>query len=962
MRLPGEEDQVRQRALGLTVAIIGCFALVSASGAATTKAQKVTKINVSTRAAVVHYLRSIHVDAKHAVIQRGFRNYAGAHCPGKHWACARTKHTVVQITGHGGKNRFSCTRSHCTVVQISGVSRGVYAFGRQLAATGSGGNTASCVKTGSGATTGTGQSCTISQSGTGKNTAAVYQNSMKVSGLTAAAGYQVSITQQVTGATNSNGNTACVLQSINLDGSTTGLKGKAVSVQLDGHQSMKINQDVAGSGANRADQAAVLNGATASCDTSSNGAILQSQTITSTVNGTAGITQNLDNSSSSLCGTTTSLSPSANLCLDIEQNKLSGAGHASGTNSAVFDQENQLVALANTSASGSINQIQGNSNATIGGLAAKINQYSSAKSTFTATQNETQCEDAFVNHTLPTPTVVANCGTGQDPPPELNGRLTQQQYGPEGIGRPKKPHGRILYFKVTKDPSDSSQTGNSSDDFTITQNSKQTNDTNSVQKNNVTGGASTPGTGTVNQNVTLQGDPKVDVQVGTGNVSAFITCGGSTKALCSKTLSAPKIVTKPSNPTAYGASDASFTFSNPDPTVQFVCKLDTAANYTLCTGDGSGSFSSPSLASGLHTLSVKTKDADNTDISANDASYSWVITPPDPSITASSKPADPSAYNTSGSFQFTDADPTAIFQCKLDGALTYTACTSGNVNTNLASGSHSFSVKAYDSTGTYVSNIDASYSWVITPPNPTISSGPGTGSGSQVTSTSANFTFTDGDGTAKFECKLDNALTYTSCSASPTFTVSHGPHVLDVKATDSSGAYESTGNAEYTWEVIPYLTFEADGTGASAGWTGGVPGSSIDLTVGSDVGSVDGTYAQFTIHNSSALTASALAEPTFTTDTFSGGSPRYEIDFGNGDYAFGYPSQQGWGSDSWALNCGHIGCVPMQQVSWSAIQSAEGSELVTDALVEADGGQSAGTTDVISDFTFNGHSLSFFTN
>src|SRR5205823_7519131 len=70
-------------------------------------------------------------------------------------------------------------------------------------------------------------------------------------------------------------------------------------------------------------------------------------------------------------------------------------------------------------------------------------------------------------------------------------------------------------------------------------------------------------------------------------------------------------------------------------------------------------------------------------------------------------PIYPSAFGTSGAFQFTDADSTAIFKCKLDTAATYTACSSGSVSTDLSSGSHSFSVKAYDSTGTYVSTSDA---------------------------------------------------------------------------------------------------------------------------------------------------------------------------------------------------------------------------------------------------------------
>ena len=53
---------MHKRAFGLAVAVMVGAVLVSASGAATTQTEKVTKINVSTRAAVVHYLRSIHVN------------------------------------------------------------------------------------------------------------------------------------------------------------------------------------------------------------------------------------------------------------------------------------------------------------------------------------------------------------------------------------------------------------------------------------------------------------------------------------------------------------------------------------------------------------------------------------------------------------------------------------------------------------------------------------------------------------------------------------------------------------------------------------------------------------------------------------------------------------------------------------------------------------------------------------
>jgi hypothetical protein len=980
---------MRQRALSLAVTVVIGVALVSASGAAaTTNAQTATaqvkKINVSTRAAVVHYLRSIHVKANGAVIQRGLRNYAGAHCPGGRWTCAGTRHTVVQIAKPGGQNRFVCRSNKCAVVQISGTAHGVYMSGRQFAAPAKpgGGSSAVCIKTGSGATTGTGQSCSLSQSGSGPNTAGVYENTQKVSGLAQAAQYTALITQQSSG---SNGNQACVTQIISLDGSTANTNGKPTTVTLKAHQSVIINQDAVGSGMNRANQPTNSSGACISAPVipqqpTGTSALTQSQTLTSSVNATGTITQNEDrnddpaaqnpNPSPSVTDSTTipcapkqgDNSDTANLCLDVEQNQ--GAGHgSSGTNAAVFWQENYLSAVAHTVSGRSINQIQGAQKDGLGGLLGTVNQDSSGPSNFVSTQNETQCEDAL-STTVPIPNTTP-CSTAVDGFPS-GVAVIQNQYGPEGVGNAgTAKHNTIHAFRTGKDPTTSSQTGGgSSDTYTINQTSKQNNDSGAIQNNHILGGLSTPGSGTINQNANIQNQNKGDVQTGGGvNFQSFINCDGTDpthpKVSCTKTLSKPKIETEPSNPTDYGAGDASFTFSNSDSTVQYVCKLDTATTYTLCNTGGTGSFSHPNLPSGSHTLSVKTQDADNGNQSADDAHYTWVITPPDPTITASSKPNDPSAFGTSGSFQFTDADPTAIFKCKLDGAATYTACTSGSVSTNLSSGLHPFSVKAYDSTGTYVSNNDDHYSWVITPPDPTITDGPGSLPNPQTTSTDATFAFDDADSTALFECNLDSGG-YSPCSSTPTFTgLSHGPHTLVVKATDSTGSYDSTGTAEYDWEVIPYLTFESDGTGASAGWEGGPGLSSIDLTVGSPSAT---TYAQFTIHDSAALTVNALAEPTFATDTFSGGSPRYEVDFSNGDYAFGYPSQQGWGTDSWALNCGHVGCVPMEQVSWGAIQTAEGSETVTDALVEADGGQSPGTTDVITAFTFNGHSLSFFTN
>jgi hypothetical protein len=178
-----------------------------------------------------------------------------------------------------------------------------------------------------------------------------------------------------------------------------------------------------------------------------------------------------------------------------------------------------------------------------------------------------------------------------------------------------------------------------------------------------------------------------------------------------------------------------------------------------------------------------------------------------------------------------------------------------------------------------------------------------------------------------------------------------------VTASDNFG--NTSDPASWAWTVVPYLTFEWTTDGAAAGWTGGVPGSSITLVVGSDS---PNTFGQFTLHNFEGMAVGDLAEPTFTSDAYLG-AVREEIDFDNGDYVFGYPSVAGF-DPSWQLVC-NGGCSGDDGfMSWGDVQTVEGNldATVAAALVEADGGAPDGTTFVISAFTFDGYSLSDFTN
>ena len=61
------------RIFSLFAVLLAAAVVVGGSGAGTAKTRTATKIDVSTRSAVIHYLRSIHVNPRGVVIQRGAR-------------------------------------------------------------------------------------------------------------------------------------------------------------------------------------------------------------------------------------------------------------------------------------------------------------------------------------------------------------------------------------------------------------------------------------------------------------------------------------------------------------------------------------------------------------------------------------------------------------------------------------------------------------------------------------------------------------------------------------------------------------------------------------------------------------------------------------------------------------------------------------------------------------------------
>lgn len=447
--------------LGAALAVT--VVMASASGAGTATAGSATRIDVSSRAAVVDYLRSIHVNPASLVIQRGARNYAGPNCPGKGWACTSTAHPVVQVARAGGKNTFQCASAQCAVVQ---------AAEGPLAAQ----NTAKCVKT-NGAT----QSCSIVQtSSSGENVAIVYMNVLKTTGLTQDTSQVALITQQATGGPSvPNNNRACITQVTKIDTSTVAMKGMPVVTNHDAHQTLTVNQDSLYGDNNASEAATSASGG--SCDATHR--LGQSQTIKQLATGSARIEQNENTHDQG-----------ANLTLDIEQNQNGGGLGPNNTNNAVFSQDNSLTAVAKTPV-GPVVQTQGTQN---GGILAKINQFAHGLSNADALQTELQCEHAQTTGPL-------TCDTPH--PPSYS--LTQTQWGP-----------------VRKGGCCSTQGDNVNDTFTVNQSTTQNNDTENSQRNVVQAECTTSGGCTANQDAAINGEESHNTQAGQ-NVNAETQCAGS---------------------------------------------------------------------------------------------------------------------------------------------------------------------------------------------------------------------------------------------------------------------------------------------------------------------------------------------------------------------------------------------------------------------------------------------------
>jgi hypothetical protein len=172
-----------------------------------------------------------------------------------------------------------------------------------------------------------------------------------------------------------------------------------------------------------------------------------------------------------------------------------------------------------------------------------------------------------------------------------------------------------------------------------------------------------------------------------------------------------------------------------------------------------------------------------------------------PETTILSAP-EPITNEVDASFAFSSSEPSSKFECSLDAA-PYAECTSPVTHSGLELGSHTFRVRATDSSG----NVDptpATHSWTIvfvappdtTAPETTIDSAPS----SLSIERDASFTFSSSEAGSTFECALDGAP-FAACTSPSSYTgLAVGSHTFAVRASDAAGNVDVTP-ATHEWFV-----------------------------------------------------------------------------------------------------------------------------------------------------------------
>jgi hypothetical protein len=279
-----------------------------------------------------------------------------------------------------------------------------------------------------------------------------------------------------------------------------------------------------------------------------------------------------------------------------------------------------------------------------------------------------------------------------------------------------------------------------------------------------------------------------------------------------------------------------------------------------CTAQGSLTVTQSPAPGTLVGLGTTTVTLTVTDANNNSAQCQTSFTVTDttaPDTTISSAPTNPSGNNGSASFSFSATDNCAVsFECSLAGSA-FVPCASPQSYTNLASGSHTFQVRARDASGN-VDQSPASYTWTVdnSPPTTTASlsgtqrtcgpNSPPYGGTCFTNSATVSLSVNDASATRQYQLNGAGWMNYTA----PFQVTTEGMNTVNYRSVDSLGNVEATKTL--TVKVTYLSTPLRDGFNRAAGalgsnWSGATATSSYAIAQQKvDVGSGGAIYWQAT--------------------------------------------------------------------------------------------------------------------
>ncbi len=312
--------------------------------------------------------------------------------------------------------------------------------------------------------------------------------------------------------------------------------------------------------------------------------------------------------------------------------------------------------------------------------------------------------------------------------------------------------------------------------------------------------------------------------------------------------SGPAALTNDSTPT--------FSFSSPDNTATFECRLGTN-DFAVCTSP----LTLDSQLDGPYTFEVRAVDAlDHRDTTPASASFTVDTTPPD--VTLGSVPL--LTKDSTPSFVFSSTDTSATFECRIDSA-EFETCASPFTTSVLTDGEHSFHVRAVDAaTNRTATPASTTFTVDTTAPDTTLDSTPST----LTNDATPDFAFSSQDAGVTFECRLDTD-DFTICESPFTPTLlSDATHIFSVRAIDAAGnADETPASFEFTVDTIT-PTIEVTSSATSPTRISPIP---VTITFSEPV--TNFVVADLTIGNGSPGSLSSTDNQTFTvaiTPTFDG--------------------------------------------------------------------------------------------